>query len=71
MTKPRLPDNNSDIKEREEKKMYAYFVVNKFIIRIFAWKVKAHPGRFVTYHRTNKALFDRAQKYGYTTVTLD
>lgn len=51
--------------------MYTYFVVDKFIIRVFAWKVKAHPGRFVTYHRTDKALFDRAQKYGYTTVTLD
>lgn len=51
--------------------MYTYFVIDRFIIRVFAWKVKAHSGRFATYHRTEKALFDRAEKYGYTTVTLD
>ena len=51
--------------------MYRYFVVGKFIIRVFAWRVASHPGRFATYHQTEQALFDRATKYGYITVTLD
>ena len=51
--------------------MYTYFTVDRYIIRVFAWKVKAHPGRFATYHRTERALFERASKYGYTPIALD
>lgn len=51
--------------------MYNYFIVDRYIIRIFSWKVKNHSGRFATYQQTNKALFDRANKYGYIAVTLD
>ncbi len=53
------------------KKIYAYFIAGRFIIRVYGWRVKAHPGRFTTYHQTEEALFMRAAKYGYTQVTLD
>ena len=51
--------------------MYSYFVVNKHIIRVFAWKVEAHPGRYRTYLPTCQALYERASKYGYRAVPLD
>lgn len=51
--------------------MYSYFIVDRYIIRIYSWQVKRHPGRFATYLQTNEALFNRAKKYGYKTVTLD
>lgn len=53
------------------KKFYVYFIAGRFIIRVYGWRMKAHPGRFATYHQTVEALFMRATKYGYTPVTLD
>ena len=52
------------------KNQYRYFIVGKYIIRMEAWKVKVHDGRYAIYYETEKALFDRASKYGYTAIIL-
>ena len=49
------------------KRQYRYYVVGKWIIRVHAWQVEAHPGRYVTYHETREELWNRAKKYGYKT----
>lgn len=49
---------------------FRYFIVGKFIIRTLAWKVNRHNGRYATYLETNRALWERASKYGFTALTL-
>ena len=48
---------------------YRYFIVGRYIVRVFAWKIRT--GRMATYHETVKQLWDRAEKYGYTALALD
>lgn len=52
------------------KKLYRYFLIgDKYIIRSYAWKITTEIS--CCYHEVNKALFDRAEKYGYIKVVLD
>lgn len=55
--------------DRTMKNQYRYYIVDKYIVRIFAWKVRT--GRLACYHETRRELWDRAQKYGYTALALD
>lgn len=51
------------------RKQYRYYVVDQYIIRVFAWKVRT--GRLAYYHETRRELWDWAQKYGYIALALD
>lgn len=51
------------------KKHYKYYIVDQYIVRVFAWKIRT--GRMATYYETTEQLWDRAQKYGYTALALD
>lgn len=53
------------------KKQYRYFIAGPWIIRIWAWHVDRHPGRYCTYVEANEQLWDRADKYGYKRFALN
>lgn len=50
------------------KNLYRYFVCGNYIIKDYAHKINSDILR--RYLETNKALYDRAEKYGYIQIDL-
>ena len=50
------------------KKLYRYFICGNYIIKDYAWKISSDVLR--RYLETDKALYDRAEKYGYIQINL-
>lgn len=51
------------------KNRYSYIILGQYIVRDYTWKVMRNFNRKI-YVYGNEALWDRAEKYGFTKVDL-